>query len=191
MHRWKNVIIRPGGMHTLMSFIGSIGNLMLGTGRENLLGASFKGVHNMLNGKAWPKALRGMRMVLSVLLEESIRNADYDPKRIQDIIEDMYESPNEKLWMECFVIVFIAHLFIRAECTGDWLLHLYCLRRMLCYFWAAGHFHYARYITWHIQYMDSLEVEAEEYFLSGEHVCRHKDGVWNSVLVTSSENKHI
>ena len=108
-------------------------------------------------------------MVLSVLLEESIHNADYNTKRIQDIIEDMYETLNAKLWMECFVIpIFIAHLYIRAERTSDWLLHLYCLRRMVCYFWAAGHFHYARYITWHIQDMDSLEVEAEEYFLSRE-----------------------
>ena len=99
-------------------------------------------------------------MVLSVQLEESICHADYDHKRIQDIIEDMYERPNAKLWMECFVIPeFIARLFIRVERTGDWLLHLYCLRRMVCYFWAAGHFHYARYITWHIQDMDSLEVE--------------------------------
>ena len=60
MHRWKNMIIQPGCMHTLMSSIGCIGNLMSGTGLENLLGAAFKGVHNMLNGKAWPKALRGM-----------------------------------------------------------------------------------------------------------------------------------
>ena len=30
--------------------------------------------------------------------------------------------------------------------------------------------------------MQSLELEAEEYFLSGEHVCRPLEGIWNSVF---------
>ena len=30
--------------------------------------------------------------------------------------------------------------------------------------------------------MQSLELDAEEYFLSGEHVCRHQEGTWNSVF---------
>ena len=51
------------GMHTLMSFIGCIGSLMNGSGLEELLSAAFKGVSHMLNGKAWPKAVRGLRMV--------------------------------------------------------------------------------------------------------------------------------
>ena len=55
-----------------MSFIGCIGNLMNGSGLEELLGVSFKGVSHMLNGKAWPKAVRGLRMVVSALLEPLI-----------------------------------------------------------------------------------------------------------------------
>ena len=30
--------------------------------------------------------------------------------------------------------------------------------------------------------MQSLELDVEEYFLSGEHVCRHQEGTWNSVF---------
>ena len=30
--------------------------------------------------------------------------------------------------------------------------------------------------------MQSLELDAEEYFLSGEHICRHQEGTWNSVF---------
>ena len=40
-----------GGMHMLMSFVGCIGVLMMGTGLEYLLGCAFPGVQNMMNGK--------------------------------------------------------------------------------------------------------------------------------------------
>lgn len=53
---------------------------------------------------------------------------------------------------------------------------------MLCYFWAAGHWNYARYIFWHITDMENfLDDEAESMFLLGDNVCRHTDGSWNAV----------
>ena len=55
--RWSSVILRPGMMHTLMSFIGLIGKLMKSTGVEELVGASFGGLTSIFNGKAWPKAM--------------------------------------------------------------------------------------------------------------------------------------
>ena len=39
--RRREVIAHPGGMHNVMSFIGCIGNLMRGTGLEELLGAAY------------------------------------------------------------------------------------------------------------------------------------------------------
>lgn len=68
-HRWKTIVVRPGGLHTLMSFVGCIGTLMSGTGLEEILSAAFSGVGSMLNDKAWPKALRGFRMMTTILLE--------------------------------------------------------------------------------------------------------------------------
>jgi len=50
--RWKNLVLRPGGMHMLMSFIGCIGNLMKVSGLEEILSVAYGGVRNMLNGKA-------------------------------------------------------------------------------------------------------------------------------------------
>ena len=40
-NRFKSVILRPGGMHTLMSSNGCIGNLMIASGLEVLVGAAF------------------------------------------------------------------------------------------------------------------------------------------------------
>ena len=54
--KWKCMIICPGDMHTLMSFVGCIGVLMQGMGLDAVLAAAFKCVPTMLNGKAWPKA---------------------------------------------------------------------------------------------------------------------------------------
>ena len=58
-----------GGMHTLMAFVGCIGTLFFNSGLEDIFSAAFKGVASMLNGKAWPKSLWGLRMVVVALLE--------------------------------------------------------------------------------------------------------------------------
>ncbi|XP_066967397.1 uncharacterized protein [Macrobrachium rosenbergii] len=42
--QWKNLVVRPGGMHTLMSFIGCIGTLMNGSGLEDILEVAFRGL---------------------------------------------------------------------------------------------------------------------------------------------------
>ena len=65
---WENIVIMPRGMHTLMSFVGCIGTLMESIGLEDHLNSAFNGVTHMLNRKAWPKAVRGLRMiVLSII----------------------------------------------------------------------------------------------------------------------------
>ncbi len=39
---------------------------------EVVLNIAISGIPNMLNDKAWPKTLRGFRMVVTLLLEESL-----------------------------------------------------------------------------------------------------------------------
>lgn len=178
--RWRHLVLRPGGMHTLMSFLGSIGTLMKGSGLEDLLHAAYKGVPNMLNGKAWPKALRGFRMVLTVILETFILKGSTALEDLEGVLEQARQSPTGRVWVDCFIIpVVIAHLFIRAEREGNWLLHQHCIQRMIPYMMAAGHWNYARYLSWYVQ--REVDEEAELPFQLGEHVCRHRDGVWNGV----------
>ena len=74
-------------------------------------------------------------------------------------------------------------LIVQAEREGDWLLHMYALKRMVPYFFSAGHWHYARYIVWNLQDMAlSLLSELQDALLR-EHVCRHRKGVWNTVFL--------
>ena len=51
--QWSSVVLSPGMMHIVMSFIGCIGGLMKSTGLEELVGASFGGLTSIFNGKAW------------------------------------------------------------------------------------------------------------------------------------------
>ena len=79
--------------------------------------------------------------------------------------------------------VAIVHIFIRAERESDRLLHLHCVQQMLPYFFAAGHANYARYGEWHLLEMrGALSVAALQMFMNGDHVRRHRSGVWNSVF---------
>ena len=56
--RWKSVVLHPGMMHTLMSFLGCIGTLMKASGVDVLLTAAFGGVAGIIRGKSWTNALR-------------------------------------------------------------------------------------------------------------------------------------
>jgi hypothetical protein len=49
--QYSDVILRLGGMHSLMSFIGSIGTPMDNSGLSNILSEVFGGVQKMLTGK--------------------------------------------------------------------------------------------------------------------------------------------
>ena len=49
--RFSNVILRLGGMHSLLSFVGSIGTLTADTGLSDIMSSVFGGVSKMLTGK--------------------------------------------------------------------------------------------------------------------------------------------
>ena len=64
-----NVVCRLGGFHLLMSFLGSIGQLMGGSGMDQLLEQIYAGnvIHHILSGKAFSRALHGHLLVHTVL----------------------------------------------------------------------------------------------------------------------------
>ena len=133
----------------------------------------------MLTGKSWPRAIHGFHMLVVVLLEGFV-NDETKTDNIMEILVKARQYPTGRHWVDCFIIpVMIAHIFIRSEREGKWLLHLYCLKRMLPYFMAAGHWDYARYIAWFLQ--QRLPAIAELPFIMGDHVCRHSDGPWNGI----------
>ena len=125
----------------------------------------------MLSGKKFPMNVRALRIVVIELLRDVI-----DTTASHDEIHLTLEllSSNSKLakhWINNLIHpVLVMMLYIRAEREGDFPLHLYACREMLPYFFAAGHWNYARDGTAYLRMMESLPKDLLESFLQGEHV---------------------
>ena len=146
----------------------------------------------MLNGKAWPKAVRGPRMVVLRLLQPLLTSTT--AQTLQQDLEKARIPHTGRLCVVCLIIpVVIIHLFIRAEREGDWLLHLYAFKRMIPYFFAAAHWNYAIYILWHIVDVTNLLPEGLlSAFLNRDHVCRYNSGLKNAVFLDQfGEQRYI
>ena len=66
-----DVICRLGGFHLLMSFLGSVGHLMGGSGLEEVLQEVYAPnvVAHIVSGKAFARALRGHMLIHGALLK--------------------------------------------------------------------------------------------------------------------------
>ena len=96
--------------------------------------------------------------------------------------ERSQQSKTVKLWVDVVIKpMFITMAYIRAEREGDWLLHLSAFRQMIPYFFAAGHFNYARYGSYYLRSMEKLPQHVLDHFLKGEHVMHHLRGLWNGI----------
>ena len=70
----KSIVVRLGGFHSEMSFLGAIGQLMSGSGIEEVIKHCFASVEHILSGKAISRAVRSHLLIdmtlHSTLLEE-------------------------------------------------------------------------------------------------------------------------
>ena len=99
--------------------------------------------------------------------------------KIQEKLEaqktQMAAKRTSKIWLQYMEMVNILHLFIKAERTGDWMLHLKSLQEMLPFFAASGHNLYAKSAYFYVQQMLQLadsHPEVFAFFRSGYHVVR-------------------
>jgi hypothetical protein len=182
--RFQNLILRPGVMHIVQNVCGCICHLMKGSGLETLIGAAFGGVSSIMgHGKPWVRAIRAFRMVSSILLQSFLQTGFKTWEEVCEYLEKARQYPTGPSWVDNLVIpTLFAHQLLRSEREGDWFLQQLCIRRLLPYFFIAGHHNYARYISWHCLEMSVLlPADAKDELLSGAFVCRHKAGSWNAV----------
>ena len=146
--RWNNVILHPGMMHTLMSFLGCIGTLMKASCVDILISPAFPGITSIVNGKAWTNALRAYRLIIAVVLQKLYSNGAKTYKELIVYLQTARELPTGRLWVDCFVKpALLSYMFLHGEQNGDFLLQQHCLKAMLPCFFAAGHHNYARYLS--------------------------------------------
>jgi hypothetical protein len=94
-----SVVVRLGGFHTQVSFLGSIGHLMGGSGLHELLEVIYAGntIGHMLSGKAVARVVRGHLLVdaaLNTLLGARIFDVDLPSEDTTQNVSDDVPTDN-------------------------------------------------------------------------------------------------
>jgi len=104
---------------------------------------------------------------------------------LSEIIKTEGCSRTLKLWLQYIERVSLVLLYIQADRTGDWELHLHAINSMLPFFHAAGHHLYAKCAHLYVQQMEDLKkMHPEEYkkFTAQRYfTIRRKNRYWSGV----------
>ena len=95
------------------------------------------------------------------------------------------------MWLQYLDYIDTVKLFIRAERTGNWHLHLIAVEKMLNLFAATGHIHYAKSARLYLQLMNELHQKYpwlyEKFINEGYHTIRrskrHWAGLWSDLVI--------
>ena len=190
----KLCLLWLGGFHTLMSFLGSIGHVMSGSGIDEVLEQVFATnvVPHILSGKAFARAVRGHMLIHSALLRIVLEQViDLQLISHEDLLTlsnfsdgdemDLYSCLEAKVnsafsqwkesftdyktaqyWIQYMQYIAVVKSYIRAERTGNWPLHLSCVKDMLNLFAATGHIHYTKSARLYLQQMLDLQINHPE-----------------------------
>lgn len=185
------VVVRLGGFHLLLSFMGCIGMIMAGSGLKELLMTIYAGnsVDKLLHGHAYSRAVRAhilANLTLAGIILDEVEMTPEEREETEKLLSDDERSvvmcaenieayqvlrvkfkgalekmrangPTSQLWVQYFCMTTLIKLFIQAERTGDWNLHLYTVHKMLPFFHSAGHFQYAKSAHLYLQDMMALQ----------------------------------
>ena len=89
-----DIVVRLGGFHTLMSFLGSIGAGMEGSGVDRLLAFIYasNSVTHIMSGKAIGRAHFLVESALISLLIAQIPKEEFDLSSIEDMYQDLVQE---------------------------------------------------------------------------------------------------
>ena len=90
----KSVVVRLGGLHLQMSFLGCVGHLMAASGLTEVLEVMYaeNTVKHIVSGKAMSRAIRGHLMILAALNTILLANAYNLPLPTYTEAEDGHDS---------------------------------------------------------------------------------------------------
>jgi len=101
------IILKLGGFHTIMNFLGSIGHLMDGSGLDDLMGQVYATdtVPHMLSGKAISRSIRCHLLIDSALHKLLLREliSDLNPSdelELKSLFDLVLQSPDRSLWKD-------------------------------------------------------------------------------------------
>ena len=89
--------------------------------------------------------------------------------------------------------VLLMMMYVREEREGEFGLHLYACKEMMAYYFAAGHWNYARDSIVYLRTMEKLPNSLLDKFMYGEHVVHLKDrlfnGIWSDMTIETTYMK--
>ena len=154
-----NIFVRLGGFHQLMSFLGSIGSLMEGSGLRTALETVYAPVtvEHMFTDKGYSRVIRGHLLsasaVLSLIHQEfwnslyhSEALSNHENHKISTKLLSWFKARRQELsvdsrtsalWLNYVHYVLIVLEFICAERTSNWPLYILATKSMLNLFAAT------------------------------------------------------
>ena len=219
----NKVFPRLGGFHFLMSYFGSIGNIMSGSGLEELWKSVYASetTPHMMSGHAYSRALRAhiltIEALTSLIMSFPEMLASIDMKRLETIYQELLDEKitvtdalgdetvllltrelenvilatkqkgrTPTLWIQYYESVQIILQYIRAERTGNWDLHVHCVKMMNKYLHAAGHLQMAKSGHLYLQVMEDMSntIPKEDLKLfkgNGYFTIRRTHKLWSGV----------
>ena len=129
--------------------------------------------------------MSGATDIESIVDDESVLELE---KLLQDVKATCCESRTGKLWLSFMDFVSTCRLFITAERTGNWALHLKATQDMLPLFAATGHNNYAKCCRLYLQDAQNLCSCMDEKMKDGLFtVHRNKalfwSGTWTDMVI--------
>ena len=150
--------------------------------------AAFGGVEKMLIGKKFPLNVRALRIVVIELLRNIIKADTTQGDMISTFQTLSKKSILAKHWIDNLIYpVFLMMMYVRAEREGEFGLHLYCCKKMIPYFFAAGHWNYARDGIVYLRSMEKMPDNLLNKFMNGEHVIQIKGGFFSNKKTTKKD----
>ena len=97
----QRVVVRLGGFHLLLSFLGTIGYIMADSGLQQLLSVVYaeNSVVHILNGHAYARAIRAHMLVSTTIGKLILTLVHLSPEEevaIKDILQDFADYPPAK-----------------------------------------------------------------------------------------------
>ena len=191
-NEYKNIIVRLGGFHIILTFLKVIGKRFESSGIVELwsecdvFGPSAG--ENALSGKHYNRAVRGVKLTLEALwrllceskvklrddLYEKINESDDDEalsgcvedirQELKSIRENTKDEPSTQLWLSYLEMAAILLRFIRAERTRNWSLHRDTLEEMIPWFAAYDRVNYVRWGMVYLFQMRQLPKTAPDVY---------------------------
>ena len=172
-------------MHIVQNVCGCIGQLMMGSGLADLIGAAFGGVGSiMAQGIPWVRAMRSFRMVSSVILQ-SFLQAGF--KTWDDICEYLAKARlhhTGRHWVDNLITrisLFTSCCAPKEREIGSFNSSAFDVSSRTFSSLATTTMQDTSH-AWHcLEMAILLPAMANDDLLSGSFVCRHKAGSWNAV----------